>query len=202
MRQMVTQKRGLLVGITWASNVAALPVDPNPDESNRWLTEEVLPHEAALKAYLRSHFPSIRDVDDIVQESYLKLLETKRHHDIVSPKAYLFTTARNAALSILRRPQIFSDEPVTDLMGPGIIGADPDAAEVLSRRHEIAMLMDAIDTLPPRCREIFILRKLRGVPQKEIASRLGLSVQTVQVQVARGAAKCAAYFRDRGITRN
>ena len=178
-----------------------MPVDPNPEESNRWLTEEVLPHEAALKAYLRSHFPGIRDVDDIVQESYLKLLETKRHHEIVSPKAYLFTTARNAALSILRRPRIFSDEPVTDLTESSIVEADPDAAELTSRRHEIAMLMDAIDTLPPRCREIFILRKLRGVPQKEIANRLGLSVQTVQVQVARGAAKCAAYFRDRGIAR-
>lgn len=179
----------------------ALPVDPSPDESNRWLTEEVLPHEAALKAYLRSHFPDIRDVDDIVQESYLKLLETKRHHDIVSPKAYLFTTARNAALSILRRPPIFSDQPVTDLTGPSIIEADPDAAETTSRRHEVAMLMEAIDTLPPRCREIFILRKLQGVPQKEIAARLGLSVQTVQVQVARGAAKCAVYFRDRGVVR-
>lgn len=197
----MTQKRGLPVIKLRSSNERALPVDPNPDDSNRWLTEEVLPHEAALKAYLRSHFPGIRDVDDIVQESYLKLLETKRHHDIVSPKAYLFTTARNAALSILRRPQIFSDEPVTDLTVPSIVESDPDAAEITSRRHEIAMLMDAIDTLPPRCREIFILRKLRGVPQKEIASRLGLSVQTVQVQVARGAAKCAAYFRDRGVSR-
>ncbi|MCC6416520.1 MAG: sigma-70 family RNA polymerase sigma factor [Opitutaceae bacterium] len=177
-------------------------MDPNFDETNRWLTEEVLPHEAALKAYLRSHFPGIRDVDDIVQESYLKLLETKRHHDIVSPKAYLFTTARNAALSILRRPRIFSDEPITDLTAPNIVEADPDAAELASRRHEVTMLMNAIDTLPPRCREIFILRKLRGVPQKEIASRLGLSVQTVQVQVARGAAKCGAYFRDRGIARD
>ena len=64
------------------------------------------------------------------------------------------------------------------------------------------MLMDAIDALPQRCREIFILRKLQGVPQKEIALRLGLSVMTVQVQVARGAAKCAEYFRKRGVTRS
>ncbi len=176
-------------------------MDPTPNDPRRWLTEEVLPHEAALKASRRSHFPGIRDVDDIVQESYLRLLEAKRQHDIVSPKAYLFTTARNAALSILRRPQIFSDEPVTDLTVPGILEAGPDTAEVLNRRQEIAMLMDAIDTLPPRCREIFVMRKLRGVSQKDIASRLGLSVQTVQVQVARGAAKCAAHFRDRGITR-
>lgn len=180
-----------------------MSVDPTPSEDQaRWLAEEVLPHEAALKAYLRSHFPDLRDVDDIVQDSYLKLIETKRQHEIVSPRAYLFTTARNAALSILRRPRIFSNEPVTDLTGPGVVEASPDATEILNQRQEIAMLMDAIDALPPRCREIFILRKLRGVPQKEIASRLGLSVMTVQVQIARGAAKCADFFRQRGVTRD
>ena len=179
-----------------------MSVDPIPSDQSRWLTEEVLPHEAALKAYLRSHFPDLRDVDDVLQDSYMKLLEARRQHEIVSPRAYLFTTARNAALSILRRPRIFSDQPVTDLIDPGVIETSPDVTQILNQRQEIAMLMDAIDALPQRCREIFILRKLQGVPQKEIAMRLGLSVMTVQVQVARGAAKCAEYFRKRGVTRS
>jgi RNA polymerase sigma factor (sigma-70 family) len=184
------------------SDAITLSVDPIPSDQSRWLAEEVLPHESALKAYLRSHFPDLRDVDDVVQDSYIKLLEARRQHEIVSPRAYLFTTARNAALSILRRPRIFSDQPVTDLTGPGVIETSPDATQILNQRQEIAMLMDAIDSLPQRCREIFILRKLRGVPQKEIALRLGLSVMTVQVQVARGAAKCADYFRQHGVSRD
>jgi RNA polymerase sigma-70 factor (ECF subfamily) len=171
-------------------------------EDNRWLTDEVLPHEAALKAYLRSHFPDLRDVDDVVQESYVRLLEAKRHHDIVSPRAYLFTTARNLALSILRRPRIFSDQPVTEITGPGVMDIGPDAADRLIQRQEIALLMDAIDALPSRCREIFILRKLNNLSQKAIAARLGLSAQTVQVQIARGAAKCAAYLRAHGVSRS
>lgn len=160
-----------------------------------------MPHEAALRAYLRSQFPALRDIDDIVQESYLRLLEIRRHHDIVSPRAYLFTTARNAALSILRRPKIFSSTPVTDWTDPGVVAMGPDAPDSLNLKQEIALLRDAIDTLPERCREIFIMRKLEGLPQKQIAVRLGISVQTVQVQIARGAAKCAAYFRARGLTR-
>ncbi|HRI81733.1 MAG TPA: RNA polymerase sigma factor [Opitutaceae bacterium] len=175
--------------------------DPALSPSSRWLTDEVLPHEGALRAYLRGQFPTLRDIDDIVQESYLRLLETKRHHEIVSPRAYLFTTARNAALAQLRRPRIFSDEPVTELTGPGIVEKGPDTAETLNLKLEIALLMEAIDTLPARCREIFILRKLEGLPQKQIAARLGLSEQTVQVQLGRGIAKCAAYFRERGIVR-
>ncbi len=179
-----------------------MAIDPAPHDQTRWLTDEVLPHEAALKAYLRNQFPLVRDVDDIVQESYLRLLETRRHHEIVSPRAYLFTTARNIALSILRRPRIFSDEPVTDLAERNVVEMAPDATEVLSQRQEVTLLMDAIDALPSRCREIFILRKLQGLPQKEIARRLGLSEQTVQVQIARGAAKCAAYFQKLGVTRS
>jgi len=177
-----------------------LSANPAHPDQDRWLAEEVLPHEPALRAYLHSHFPGVRDVDDIVQESYLRLLEMRQRHEIVSPRAYLFTTARNAALSILRRPRIFSDEPVTELTGSPVLDSGPDAAEMASQQQEIAMLMNAIDALPPRCREIFILRKLQNLPQKEIAARLGLSEQTVQVQIARGAAKCTAYLRERGIT--
>lgn len=183
-------------------NARALPAEPAPFDQERWLAQEVLPHEPALRGYLRGNFPELHDVDDIVQESYLRLLEMRRRHEIVSVKAYLFTTARNTALSILRRPRIFSDEPVTELTGSPVLESGPDAAEMASQQQEIALLMDAIDSLPPRCREIFILRKLQDLPQKEIAARLGLSEQTVQVQIARGAAKCAAYFRARGVTRH
>jgi RNA polymerase sigma factor (sigma-70 family) len=53
--------------------------------------------------------------------------------------------------------------------------------------------------LPDRCREIFILRKLKQVPQKEIASRLGISERTVESQVTRGMKLCEAFFRHRRV---
>lgn len=170
-------------------------------EQTRWFLEEVQPHEGALRAYLRGNFPDVKDVDDLIQESYLRLLNAHKTGTITNPRAYLFTTARNAALSLLRRPKIFSDVPVTDLTAPGVLESDHDTAAMVSTRQEIDLLASAIDTLPPRCREIFILRKLQNIPQKEIAARLGLSEQTVQVQITRGVSKCAAYFRERGITR-
>ncbi|PHX85576.1 MAG: hypothetical protein CK538_06220, partial [Opitutia bacterium] len=49
------------------------------------------------------------------------------------------------------------------------------------------------------CREILILRKLRGVPQKAIAAQLGLSEQTVQVQVSRGVRRCEEFLRAHGV---
>ncbi|MBS0632722.1 MAG: sigma-70 family RNA polymerase sigma factor [Verrucomicrobia bacterium] len=169
-------------------------------EQSRWFAAELQPHEPALRAYLRSQFPDVHDVDDIVQESYVRVLKARQTGPIASAKAYLFTTARNAALSILRRPRIFSEKPVTDFAVQSVPEDKPNAADIVTLRQETAILLDAIDALPDRCREIFILRKLQGVSQKDIAARLGLSEQTVQVQIARGAQKCADYLRRHGVS--
>lgn len=78
-----------------------------------------------------------------------------------------------------------------------VIDDKPDAADTAVRQQEIEMLVDAIDALPAHCREIFILRKLQGVSQKDIAARLGLSEQTVQVQAARGLRRISEELRRR-----
>lgn len=170
-------------------------------EHSRWFADEVQPHEPALRAYLRRRFPDATEVDDLVQESYLRMLRARQTAPIASAKAYLFTTARNLALALFRRPKIFAPIAVTDLAESRIIQDGVDVVEEVSTNQEVALLLDAIDALPNRCREIFILRKLRGLAQKEIAAQLGLSEQTVQVQVARGAKKCAQFLRRRGVTR-
>ena len=131
-------------------------------ERSRWFAEQVQPHEPELRAYLRHRFPHTGEVDDLVQESYLRLLRTPNPGRIESAKAYLFATARNLALALCRRPRIFSSEPVTDYAVSRILEEGADAAELLCTKQEIALLLDAIDNLPRRCREIFILRKLRG----------------------------------------
>jgi len=53
--------------------------------------------------------------------------------------------------------------------------------------------------LPARCREVVYLRKLKRLPQKEVAARLGISVRTVESQCALGMKRCEAYLRKHGI---
>jgi RNA polymerase sigma-70 factor (ECF subfamily) len=90
-------------------------------------------------------------------------------------------------------------KPVTDLSVLPVIEDRPGVADAACTREEITLLADAIDSLPARCREILILRKIRGVPQKAIAAQLGLSEQTVQVQVCRGVKRVAEYLHKHGI---
>ena len=66
-------------------------------DASRWFAEEVQPHEAVLRAVLSRLVASLSDVDDLVQECYLRTLRARERVPIRSPKAFLFTTARNAA---------------------------------------------------------------------------------------------------------
>ncbi|MDB6168172.1 MAG: polymerase, sigma-24 subunit, subfamily [Verrucomicrobia bacterium] len=169
------------------------------EENARWFEQEVYTHGGQLRSYLRGSFPSVRDVDDVIQESYLRVWKAKATDSILSAKAFLFQVARNVATDIIRRAQASPIQGVTDLGVLSVLDSKPDAAESACTREEIALLADAIDTLPRRCREIFILRKLIRVPQKEIAATLGLSEQTVQVQVLRGMKRCEHYLARRGL---
>lgn len=168
-------------------------------EVGQWFTEEVQPHDSQLKSYLRAAFPSVRDVEDIVQETYLRIWKTRATQSIRSAKGFLFHLARHVALDFVRHQRASPIKDVTDLAQLRAFDQGPDAAEAACSREEIALLADAIDTLPARCREIFILRKIHRVPQKEIARRLGLSEQTVQVQVSRGMKRCEEFFARHGL---
>lgn len=170
-------------------------------DHSEWFIHEVHPHEPALRAYLQNRYPSTRDVDDVVQESYLRIWKAAALRPVESAKAFLFKIARNIVVDLGRRRQIDPVVAVTDLCSVPVIDDGPGVADIACTQEEIALLADAIKSLPARCREILILRKLRGVPQKAIAAQLGLSEQTVQVQVCRGVRKLEEYLRKHGLDR-
>ena len=65
--------------------------------------EHVHPHEPALRAYLSKRFPALPDHDDLVQETYARILRVDDPGRLTHPKAFLFTTARNVAIDLFRR---------------------------------------------------------------------------------------------------
>ena len=183
--------------------ITSAPSPASTDEQNpaRWFAEQVYPHDRALKAHLRGSFPSVRDVEDLVQESYLRVWHRQLACPIASAKGFLFKVARRLALDTLRHERHSPFDRVTDLSVSRVIDNGPNVAEAACTRQEIEFLMEAIESLPHRCREIVMLRKIQGMPQKEIAAKLGLSEQTVQVQARRGLRRCDEYLRRHGVIR-
>jgi RNA polymerase sigma-70 factor (ECF subfamily) len=158
-------------------------------------------HEGQLKSYIRGSFPAIRgEVEDVVQESYLRVWRSCASQPIRSAKAFLFSVARHIALDLMRRTRSSPLTPIGNLQELPDIYEGLDGAEVASLNEKMDILADALATLPPRCREIAILRKLKGVSQKDIAERLGISEKTVEEQAWRGVKRCEDYLRRRGVT--
>lgn len=168
-------------------------------ENARWFSEEVHLHEPGLKNYLRGSFPSVRDVDDIVQESYLHVWRRQLAAPIRSAKSFLYAVARNLAIDSLRHRHRTPIDAISSLASLEVVDPGAGAAEHACSNEEIELLLEAIESLPARCREIIILRKLCGLSQKEIAARLGIAERTVEVQGTKGLNRCEAFLRRRGI---
>ena len=174
-------------------------VNTRNTEQNDWFNQEVEPHEPLLRGHLRRAFPSLPDVDDIVQESYFRLIQAKKAGPIHYVKAFLFATARNVALDLLRRKRIVPMENVTEIDRLSVIGEEAGVINSLVRQQELAFLADAIGALPERCRKVLTLRKLYGLSQREIAAQLGIAEHTVEVQVAKGMRRIAATLARHGL---
>jgi len=172
---------------------------PRQSEETRWFAEEVQPHESLLRSWLRGLFPSLPDMDDLVQESYIRLIRAREAGKVGHAKAYLFTTARNAALDLFRRRKIISIEPVGDLADSTVLDEGPSAADAVSKQQELDLLAEAVRELPERCRQTLTLRLLYGLSHKEIAARLKISEHTVKAQLAKGMRRCSTYFAERGL---
>ena len=126
----------------------------------------------------------VQDVDlaeDIVQDSYASLWEKLQEGDhVLNLKSYLYMMVRNRCLDHLRKKGL-PTESLKPYDTYGIID-DDDAQE---RSQTEARLWTAIDSLPEKCREVFILSKRDGLKYEEIAEELGLSVNTVRNQISK-----------------
>lgn len=165
----------------------------NP-EQDRWFADEVAPHEAALRNWLRVRFPAIADRDDLVQEAYLRIWRAHGQARITRPKAFLFAIARNLALDALKRRL-----PEVDLGETGassVLDESTNTAETVARGQEFELLHKALQSLPERCRQVFTLRRLHGLSQKETAAQLGITEKTVEAQHTIAMHKCVQFFAD------
>jgi len=136
-----------------------------------------------LHAYARQRVGCAETAGDLVQDAFARVLA--RGIRLEQPRAYLYRVLINlihdrgrcaARLpQILAEAHLFENEPPAEEMTP---------LEVLASREASTRLRKAIEGLPVRCREVFVLHRFEGLRQREIAARLGITQSTVEKHIA------------------
>jgi RNA polymerase sigma factor (sigma-70 family) len=151
-----------------------------------WFIREVLPLEAILMQYLHHNWRAKSEIEDLLQDVYVRVYEAALTEIPHQTKPFVFTTARNLLINRARREQVVSIEAVADLDVFGVAMDAPGADRIVIARDELRRLQTAIEHLPPRCREVVTLRRIEGLPRREIAARMGITEDTVAEYLANG----------------
>ncbi len=165
-------------------------------ERHRWFLDEIHAHGPALKSYLAHSFPTARsEVDDLVQESFLRIWKTRTAVPVRCAKAFLFRVARNVTLDLLRRKCSSPVRPVGNLDAMSVLEDGRGVPESLVAAERIERLAAGLATLPPRGRTIIMLCKFHGLSAREVAAQLGISEKTVEEHIYRGMKRLGAVVR-------
>jgi RNA polymerase sigma factor (sigma-70 family) len=138
------------------------------------------------------------DVEDIVQETYVRLCKMGKTQRIQHPRAYLFKTARNLALDSIKRAENQLADSWDEQLPDGMARPDTPDDEMFEQaasREEFDHFCEAVRQLPVQARRVFVLKKVYGYSQREIALELGVAESTVEKHVALAVMRCTAYMK-------
>ncbi len=159
-----------------------------------WFVREILIHEEALTRYLQRCWPHRDDIHDLRQEVYIRVYEAAGKALPASPKSFLFASTRNLITDRLRRGRVVSIETMGDLEPLHVLVDEVSPERRFDGRQALRRLSEAFDSLPDRCRQVLWLRRVEELPQKVVASQLGISEKTVEKHVAKGIRLVADHF--------
>ncbi len=152
-------------------------------------------HEPELRRYLKHRVPSNVQIDDILQESYTKLISRSERTTIRNPKSLLFRIAKDINIDYIRkkyRRKTISIGGLNELDGYHIVG---ELSNQKLPEDEVELLRKAVESLPGKCKQIFLMRYFDNIPRQQIASTLNISPKTVDAQLAVGVKRCHSFLK-------
>jgi RNA polymerase sigma-70 factor (ECF subfamily) len=167
--------------------------------AKEWMVEEMyLRHHDALRRFLTRMLRNEDIAADVAQDAYVRIIRFAPRHLMDNPKAYLFQVAVNAARDRIARERTRGDLIDTEAPTEGIACPQPNAEAVTSGRERMYMLIKAVEELPPRCREVFLMSRFDGFSNGEIAQQLGISRNMVEKHIIKAMVYCRRYLDTAG----
>jgi RNA polymerase sigma-70 factor (ECF subfamily) len=144
---------------------------------------------------LIGHIVKTDDIDDIVQETFIKTYEADLKQEIKYVRSYMLKTAKNLALNHVARWDNKYNDSLEDFTQPPVQLTSGKVEDDYESKEQFLFFCRATDQLSGSVRKCFILKKVYGLSQKEIASYLKLSESTVEKHIAQGLLKCTKYIK-------
>ena len=140
----------------------------------------------ALKSFVSGYVVNSQDVDDICQETFLRTYKSSLQNEIKQPKSFMFRVAKNLIVSDYRKASTQLNDYVEDInIVTTKFDVDNLESDVLAK-EKLGVMCDAIASLPNKCRQAVVMRKVYGLSTREIAQRMGITTSTVSNYITRG----------------
>lgn len=174
------------------------PAQHAPVQSDReaFLRQMSESYRQPLTAYFQRRVHSRNEAEDLTQEVFLRLVRRLDQDRIENPEAFVFRTAVNLLRDRSRRGKTFQSHLV-DLTHhqPNVEELSPE--RVFDSRQSLTLVLEVLDQLDERSRDVFILHRLEGMKHAEIASLYGVSVSSIEKYIIKAltllAKRSAAY---------
>jgi RNA polymerase sigma factor (sigma-70 family) len=128
--------------------------------------------------------------EDIFQDTFIRYTNYPEKSQIENHRAFIFRIAANLSTDFQRRKQVRDRFVVRDVVDveaiPQQANQHPD--QIIAARERLYTMMQVITALPPRCREVFVLRKLEGLSHAQIATRMAITPRMVEKHLHRALA--------------
>jgi len=159
------------------------------------VTESFLKYRAKLMRAV-STIVGADDIEDIVQEAFIKSYEAEMNQEIRFERTYMLKTARNLALNHVARAENKNNQPIDDMdiLPHELVGYSLE--KNVESKERFIHFCRATDTLSADVKRVFLLKKVYGMRQKDIAELVGLSESTVEKHVAKGLMLCSKYLAE------
>ena len=168
------------------------------DKKDDFLAQLVTEHQLALQKYLARKLDNPEDASEVAQEAFLRLHRMEQPQQLDNARAYLFQVATNLAVDQLRRRRLhfrfIKLEKVHNVDGePLDINANAASPEqILDAREKLTQLYAAVDELPFKVKQAFLLHRKNGMSYSAIAQEMNVSVSSVEKYILQALKHCRA----------
>lgn len=162
------------------------------NETDIELTGVFITHRSQLRQAAMKITGTREQAEDVVQDAYLKVVESSAMCNVKQPLAYLFQLVRNLAIDRYRQAMLESRFFVTEEEGLHVPATAGTPEALAGDMQQLRLVADALARLPERTRRAFELCRLGGHTQREVADQLGVSATLVNFMIRDALTSCRA----------